>query len=111
MVIAVPDFQSVMLPFLEVLGDGQVLIDGTKLAALMIEHNVGVTPTRVFELKEVSNDFFDEDEGKIMAASYVVQRAVACVLSGRTLRRVLRHLRGRHPTDYLTSLRILPGSA
>ena len=38
-----------------------VLIDGAKLAELMIEH--GVKPTKVYELKEVSNDFFDESEG------------------------------------------------
>lgn len=44
-------------------GKKVVLIDGTKLAALMIEHNVGVTSTKSYELKEVSNDFFDEDEG------------------------------------------------
>jgi restriction system protein len=40
-----------------------VLIDGPQLAELMIEHNVGVLPTKTYELKEVSNDFFDEDEG------------------------------------------------
>jgi len=40
-----------------------VLIDGPTLADLMIEHNVGVTTTRRYELKDVSNDFFDEDEG------------------------------------------------
>jgi len=28
----------------------------------MIEHNVGVNLTKLYELKEVSNDFFDEDE-------------------------------------------------
>jgi restriction system protein len=44
-------------------GKKVVLIDGAKLVALMVEHNVGVTSTRVYELKEVSNDFFDEDEG------------------------------------------------
>ena len=44
-------------------GKKVVLIDGAKLAELMIEHNVGVKPTRLYELKEVSNDFFDEDEG------------------------------------------------
>ena len=40
-----------------------VLIDGPQLADLMIDHNVGVLPTKLYELKEVSNDFFDEDEG------------------------------------------------
>jgi restriction system protein len=44
-------------------GKKVVLIDGPKLADLMIEHNVGVLPTKLYELKEVSNDFFDEDEG------------------------------------------------
>ena len=44
-------------------GKKVVLIDGPQLAEVMIEHNVGVNPTKVYELKEVSNDFFDEDEG------------------------------------------------
>jgi restriction system protein len=44
-------------------GKKVVLIDGEKLADLMIEHNLGVTTTKTYELKEVSNDFFDEDEG------------------------------------------------
>ena len=44
-------------------GKKVVLIDGQQLANLMIEHNVGVNPTKLYELKEVSNDFFDEDEG------------------------------------------------
>jgi restriction system protein len=44
-------------------GKKVVLISGPELADLMIEHNVGVNPTKLYELKEVSNDFFDEDEG------------------------------------------------
>ena len=40
-----------------------VLIDGSRLTSLMIEYDVGVTVARRYELKEVSNDFFDEDEG------------------------------------------------
>jgi restriction system protein len=44
-------------------GKKVVLIDGEQLAELMIEHNLGVTTTKTYELKEVSNDFFDEDEG------------------------------------------------
>jgi len=39
-----------------------VLMDGSTLVNLMIDHNVGVTTTKNYELKEVSNDFFDEDE-------------------------------------------------
>ena len=44
-------------------GKKVVLIDGPQLAKLMIEHNVGVNLTKLYELKEVSNDFFDEDQG------------------------------------------------
>jgi restriction system protein len=44
-------------------GKKVVLIDGAKLSDLMIEHNVGVKLAKLYELKEVSNDFFDEDEG------------------------------------------------
>lgn len=40
-----------------------VLIDGAQLAELMISYDVGVTTTETYELKEVSNDFFDEDDG------------------------------------------------
>jgi restriction system protein len=44
-------------------GKKVVLIGGPQLADLMIDHNVGVLPTKSYELKEVSNDFFDEDDG------------------------------------------------
>ena len=44
-------------------GKKVVLIEGAQLAELMLDHGVGVTTTKVYELREVSNDFFDEDEG------------------------------------------------
>ena len=43
-------------------GKKVVLIDGDKLCQLMIEHRVGVTPKRNYELLDISEDFFDEDE-------------------------------------------------
>jgi restriction system protein len=43
-------------------GKKVVLIDGDMLATLMIDHNLGVTATKTYMLKEVSNDFFDESE-------------------------------------------------
>ena len=43
-------------------GKKVVLIDGDQLADLMIEHGLGVVTTKTYELKEVSNDFFDESE-------------------------------------------------
>lgn len=42
-------------------GKKVVLIDGEELAKLMIDHNLGVTVKRAFELKDVSNDFFEEE--------------------------------------------------
>ncbi|OJW21999.1 MAG: restriction endonuclease [Planctomycetales bacterium 71-10] len=44
-------------------GKTVVLVDGDRLAELMVEHGLGVTTTRTYALKEVSNDFFDEGEG------------------------------------------------
>lgn len=44
-------------------GKKVVLIDGASLAELMIEHDLGVATTKVYKIKEVSNDFFDESEG------------------------------------------------
>mgnify|MGYP002781155987 FL=1 len=37
-----------------------VLIDGERLARLMIEHGVGVTTTRTIELKRIDQDYFEE---------------------------------------------------
>lgn len=38
-----------------------VLIDGAQLAQYMFEHNVGVEPASVYEVKKVDADFFEED--------------------------------------------------
>jgi len=40
-----------------------VLIDGERLAELMIEHGLGVSTDRVFQMKRVDNDYFS-DEGE-----------------------------------------------
>ena len=37
----------------------QALCDGNQLADLMIEHNVGVTPTQAFTLKRLDSDYFE----------------------------------------------------
>ncbi len=44
-------------------GKKVVLINGDQLADLMIGHGLGVTTTKIYEIREVSNDFFDESEG------------------------------------------------
>jgi len=42
-------------------GKKVVLIDGEQLTRLMIDHKVGVTTTRNYELVDLSQDFFDEE--------------------------------------------------
>jgi restriction system protein len=38
-----------------------VLIDGRQLAEYMIDHNLGVAPKALFEIKRVDSDYFSED--------------------------------------------------
>lgn len=38
-----------------------ILIDGAKLVDLMLQYNVGVQVKTIYEVKEVDNDFFEED--------------------------------------------------
>ncbi|TVZ39356.1 restriction system protein [Alteromonadaceae bacterium 2753L.S.0a.02] len=38
-----------------------ILIDGVKLAALMIKHNLGVSVKETYEIKAIDTDFFNED--------------------------------------------------
>jgi restriction system protein len=38
-----------------------ILIDGQRLAELMIEHNVGVRRNRAVEFKQIDEDFFEQD--------------------------------------------------
>lgn len=38
-----------------------VLIDGEELANLMIDYNIGVSSTQIYEVKDIDNDFFEED--------------------------------------------------
>ena len=39
-----------------------VLVDGRRLAELMIDHNVGVSPRNVYEIKRIDTDYFNEEE-------------------------------------------------
>jgi restriction system protein len=42
-------------------GKRVVLMNGKQLAQFMIDHDVGVSVTGAYKLKEVSNDFFEEE--------------------------------------------------
>lgn len=37
-----------------------ILIDGLRLADLMIEHNIGISITRTISLKRIDSDYFEE---------------------------------------------------
>lgn len=37
-----------------------ILIDGARLTRLMVDHNVGVSPVGVYEVKKIDSDFFTE---------------------------------------------------
>ncbi len=39
-----------------------VLVDGRKLAELMIDHNLGVSPRIVYEIKRIDTDYFSDEE-------------------------------------------------
>jgi len=60
-VITTSDFSRDAVEFVDrIEGKRVVLINGKHLAQLMIDHDVGVSTTGTYKLKEVSNDFFEE---------------------------------------------------
>jgi len=80
--MAIPDYQMLMLPLLELASDGQkcanarftedaieyvqriekkiVLINGEELAQLMIDHNISVSEVANYSVKKINNDYFEE---------------------------------------------------
>ena len=42
------------------IGTRIVLIDGRRLAALMFEHDIGVSPKRTYIVKDIDSDYFDD---------------------------------------------------
>jgi restriction system protein len=38
-----------------------ILIDGDRLADLMIQHNIGVSKAHAYEVKHVDSDYFEQD--------------------------------------------------
>ncbi len=54
-------FSQHAIDYVRHLAQRVILIDGEKLADLMIEHNVGVRLTRAIEFKRIDEDFFSEE--------------------------------------------------
>lgn len=58
--ITTSSFTSDAMEYAGRIGRRIVLIDGVRLAQLMIEHNVGCSEHRAYSLKRVDNDYFED---------------------------------------------------
>jgi restriction system protein len=54
-------FSSDAIDYVEKIDPKVVLIDGSRLAELMIDFNVGVTPGATYETKKIDSDYFTEE--------------------------------------------------
>ena len=59
--ITTSGFTQEALEYAQNLENKVVLIDGDKLAQLMIEHNLGVSTVNSYEIKRMDSDYFIED--------------------------------------------------
>jgi restriction system protein len=59
--ITTSDFSSSAIDFAKSVSQRVILIDGQRLAELMIEHNVGVSRAINYEIKRVDSDYFEEE--------------------------------------------------
>ena len=60
--VTTSSFSQHAVDFVRHLSKRVILIDGKRLADLMIEHNVGVRISRTVEFKRLDEDFFAEEE-------------------------------------------------
>jgi hypothetical protein len=60
--VTTSSFSHQALDFVRHLSQRVILIDGQRLADLMIEHNVGVRLSRAVECKRLDEDFFAEED-------------------------------------------------
>jgi len=58
--ITTSQFSKDALDYIEMIEKKVVLIDGEKLAALMVEHNLGVSTKETYHVKAIDTDFFDD---------------------------------------------------
>jgi restriction system protein len=59
--ITTSDFAQTGTDYAKSVQQKVILIDGTRLAELMVEHNIGVTTTRTISLKRIDSDYFEEN--------------------------------------------------
>ena len=58
--ITTSQFSKDALDYIEMIEKKVVLIDGKKLAELMVEHNLGVSIKETYRVKAIDTDFFDD---------------------------------------------------
>jgi len=59
--ITTSSFSREAREFVERIDNKIVLVDGAELAKLMLDHNVGVSPVRAYEIKKIDTDYFVEE--------------------------------------------------
>jgi restriction system protein len=57
--ITTSEFSREAEEYASVINSKIILIDGERLASLMVDHNVGVAGVGVYELKRVDTDYFE----------------------------------------------------
>lgn len=58
--ITTSSFASGAIEYAKSISQRVILIDGTRLAELMIQHNVGVAKVYAYEIKRIDSDYFEE---------------------------------------------------
>jgi restriction system protein len=59
--ITTSNFSREALDYVKYLDTKIILIDGERMAELMIDHNVGVSPLASYEIKKIDTDYFLEE--------------------------------------------------
>ncbi len=59
--ITTSDFTRDAIEYISRIDSKIILVNGSRLTELMIEHNVGVTPIAKYEVKKIDSDYFIED--------------------------------------------------
>lgn len=59
--ITTSDFADTAIAYAKKVPQKVILIDGNRLADLMIQHNIGVSPSHAYQVKKVDSDYFDQD--------------------------------------------------
>lgn len=59
--ITTSDFANTATAYARKVPQKVILIDGERLADLMIQHNIGVSRSHAYEVKHVDGDYFEEE--------------------------------------------------